>query len=74
MEPEELAALDVSTPHTSHCLGSGEILISTLGDRHGEARGTFILLDGKTFRLKGEWRGRQVVQRPPGHRSVPAAD
>ncbi|XP_043243670.1 methanethiol oxidase-like [Amphibalanus amphitrite] len=55
VEPEELAALNVSTPHTTHCLGTGDIMISTMGDRNGQGRGTFILLDGKTFKLKGTW-------------------
>lgn len=27
-------------PHTSHCLGSGEIMISTLGDPSGSGKGT----------------------------------
>ena len=27
-------------PHTSHCLGSGEIMISTLGDPAGSGKGT----------------------------------
>lgn len=31
--------------HTSHCLGSGEIMISTLGDPSGAGRGAFFLLD-----------------------------
>ncbi|XP_037083756.1 methanethiol oxidase-like [Pollicipes pollicipes] len=55
VEPEEMSALNVSTPHTSHCLASGEIMISTLGDKDRENRGTFVLLDGKTFKLKGTW-------------------
>ncbi|OWK49706.1 Selenium-binding protein 1 [Lonchura striata] len=42
-------------PHTSHCLGSGEILISCLGDPDGNGKGTFILLDGETFEVKGNW-------------------
>ncbi|NXV98184.1 SBP1 oxidase, partial [Calonectris borealis] len=42
-------------PHTSHCLGSGEIMISTLGDPAGSGKGGFILLDGETFEIKGNW-------------------
>uniref|UniRef100_A0A8B9UBI7 Methanethiol oxidase n=2 Tax=Anas TaxID=8835 RepID=A0A8B9UBI7_9AVES len=42
-------------PHTSHCLGSGEIMISTLGDPAGNGKGGFILLDGETFEIKGNW-------------------
>ncbi|XP_075464167.1 methanethiol oxidase [Ascaphus truei] len=41
--------------HTSHCLGSGEIMISTLGDPSGNAKGGFVLLDGETFEVKGNW-------------------
>jgi hypothetical protein len=29
----------VSVPHTTHCLGSGEVMISTLGNVDGTARG-----------------------------------
>ena len=31
--------------HTSHCLPSGEIMISTLGEPSGAGRGAFFLLD-----------------------------
>ncbi|KAM4662206.1 methanethiol oxidase [Discoglossus pictus] len=41
--------------HTSHCLGSGEIMISALGDPCGNAKGGFVLLDGETFEVKGNW-------------------
>lgn len=41
-------------PHTSHCLGSGEIIISMMGDAKGEACGNFILLD-ENFDIKGKW-------------------
>ncbi|XP_031949364.1 methanethiol oxidase-like isoform X5 [Corvus moneduloides] len=42
-------------PHTSHCLGSGEVMISTLGDPAGNGKGGFILLDAETFEVKGTW-------------------
>lgn len=41
--------------HTSHCLGCGEIMISTLGDLEGNGKGGFVLLDGETFEVKGNW-------------------
>ncbi|XP_056407515.1 methanethiol oxidase-like [Hyla sarda] len=41
--------------HTSHCLGSGEIMISALGDPEGNGKGGFVLLDGETFEVKGNW-------------------
>ena len=30
---------DLSVPHTAHCLGSGQIMISAMGDREGKAKG-----------------------------------
>ncbi|NXA67710.1 SBP1 oxidase, partial [Mohoua ochrocephala] len=48
-------------PHTSHCLGSGEVMISTLGDPAGNGKGGFILLDAETFEVKGTWeKGDEV--------------
>ncbi|NWW10311.1 SBP1 oxidase, partial [Oreocharis arfaki] len=48
-------------PHTSHCLGSGEVMISTLGDPAGNGKGGFILLDAETFEIKGTWeKGDEV--------------
>ncbi|XP_066464972.1 methanethiol oxidase [Eleutherodactylus coqui] len=41
--------------HTSHCLGCGDIMISTLGDPEGNAKGGFVLLDAETFEVKGNW-------------------
>lgn len=41
-------------PHTSHCLGSGEIMISMMGDRAGESLGNFMLLD-ENFEIKDTW-------------------
>lgn len=46
-------AFDCATPHTSHCLPTGEIMISTLGDVDGNGKGNFILIDGKTYKAKG---------------------
>ncbi|KAM7028816.1 methanethiol oxidase-like isoform 2-T3 [Acridotheres tristis] len=56
VEAEELSRKAAAAfPHTSHCLGSGEILISCLGDPQGRGKGTFVLLDGETFEVKGNW-------------------
>ncbi|XP_075464174.1 methanethiol oxidase-like isoform X2 [Ascaphus truei] len=41
--------------HTTHCLGSGEIMISAMGDPSGNSKGGFVLLDGETFEVKGNW-------------------
>ncbi|XP_038624514.1 methanethiol oxidase [Tachyglossus aculeatus] len=56
VEPEEVASrCGVAHLHTSHCLASGEVMISALGDPAGNAKGGFVLLDGETFEVKGSW-------------------
>lgn len=57
IEPSELYAYNVSSPHTSHCLPNGEVMISTMGaGASGNGRGQFILLDGKRdFDVSGLW-------------------
>ncbi|XP_057689863.1 methanethiol oxidase isoform X4 [Corythoichthys intestinalis] len=45
----------LANPHTSHCLGSGQILISCMGDPSGAGKGGFVLLDGETFEVTGNW-------------------
>lgn len=54
VEPTEiLGKTGLAYPHTSHCLASGEILISCLGDKDGNAEGSgFLLLDSE-FNVKG---------------------
>ncbi|CAG0921969.1 unnamed protein product, partial [Notodromas monacha] len=53
VEPEEFVGkTGRRTPHTSHCLSSGEIMISTMGDENGNGKGSFVLLDGNTFEVK----------------------
>ncbi len=55
IEPETIKAkTGLSTPHTVHCLASGEIMISMLGDADGNAPGGFMLLD-HDFNVKGKW-------------------
>ncbi|XP_017775698.1 PREDICTED: selenium-binding protein 1-A-like, partial [Nicrophorus vespilloides] len=44
-----------ASPHTSHCLANGDVMISTLGDPAGNGKGEFMLYDGKTFKTKGTW-------------------
>ncbi|XP_064653208.1 methanethiol oxidase-like isoform X2 [Lineus longissimus] len=61
VEPEEIhAKCDLGTPHTVHCLGNGEVMISAMGDAEGNAKGGFIILDGEDFSVKGNWEA-------PGH-------
>lgn len=45
---------NVCAPHTSHCLPSGNIMISTMGDRDGNAKGDFIVFD-QDFNCVGTW-------------------
>ncbi|KAM9294669.1 methanethiol oxidase-like [Gastrophryne carolinensis] len=46
---------DLAHLHTSHCLGSGDIMISAMGNPGGDGKGGFVLLDGETFEVKGNW-------------------
>lgn len=40
IEPSEMKEVTgLAYPHTTHCLGSGEIMISTMGDPQGNAKG-----------------------------------
>ena len=100
VEPEEVKAKSgLMYPHTSHCLASGEVMISAMGDANGNAKGNaelisspfcclvtwhlqlllryvlcckryticfsiggFILLDGDSFEVKGNWGGSNSTQ------------
>jgi selenium-binding protein 1 len=45
VEPEEVhAKCDLGTPHTVHCLGNGEVMISAMGDSEGNAKGKIIMV------------------------------
>lgn len=44
----------VSAPHTCHCLADGTVLISTMGDAEGNAKGEFIQFDSE-FNCLGTW-------------------
>lgn len=52
--------LNVSAPHTSHCLASGNIMISCMGDRNGQGKGSLVLIDGKTFEPLCVWNKQSV--------------
>jgi selenium-binding protein 1 len=55
VEPEVIARrANLSAPHTVHCRGDGLVMISMLGDAHGEAPGGFLLLD-QDFEVVGRW-------------------
>lgn len=55
IEGKEIAdKVNLSAPHTVHCLADGNIMISMLGDANGEGPGGFLLLD-EGFNVKGRW-------------------
>lgn len=61
IEPEHIAEkTGLAYPHTSHCLDNGTIMISCLGDKHGNAKGAGFLLLDPEFNVKGRWE-------KPGH-------
>jgi methanethiol oxidase len=45
---------NLSTPHTVHCLPTGQVMISMLGDAQGNGPGGFLLLDSN-FDIVGHW-------------------
>lgn len=36
-----MAKTGLSTPHTSHCLANGQVMISAMGDPQGKAKGNY---------------------------------
>lgn len=56
VEKEEIhGKADIGFLHTTHCLASGEVMISGIGDSKQNAKGGFVLLDGQDFSVKGAW-------------------
>lgn len=55
VDGDELLKNNVSAPHTAHCLADGNVMISTMGDAEGNAKGEFILFDSQTFECRGTW-------------------
>ncbi|CAM8914920.1 unnamed protein product [Rhodiola kirilowii] len=56
VEPEEIhQKTGLAFPHTSHCLASGDLLISCLGSKEGKAEGNGFLLLDENFNVKGRW-------------------
>ncbi|KAK8967061.1 Selenium-binding protein 2 [Platanthera guangdongensis] len=61
VEPEDIVReTGLAYPHTSHCLASGDIMVSCLGDKVGNASGNGFLLLDSNFNVKGRWE-------KPGH-------
>ena len=55
IEADEIASkTNLSAPHTVHCLATGQIMISMLGDAQGAGPGGFLLLDDQ-FNVVGRW-------------------
>lgn len=45
-EPEDIQSkTGLAYLHSSHCLGSGDIMVSAMGDPNGKGKGNFVLLD-----------------------------
>lgn len=55
LEPAEIVdKWGLTSPHTVHCLASGEVMISFLGDQNGNPPGGFLRLD-EQFNVIGKW-------------------
>jgi methanethiol oxidase len=55
IEPDEIARkVNLSAPHTVHCLPDESVMISMLGDAKGNGPGGFLLLDPE-FKIVGRW-------------------
>jgi selenium-binding protein 1 len=55
IEGKEIARkVNLSALHTVHCAPDGRIIISALGDAHGNAPGGFLIIDEK-FKVAGRW-------------------
>jgi selenium-binding protein 1 len=56
IEPDEVVReTGYTRPHTVHCMPGDNIVISMLGDAHGNGAGGFAVLDAQTFEVKGRW-------------------
>jgi len=68
IEPWEMHKKGVSTPHTTHCLADGDVMISTMGDGpEKNGKGSFVLLDGETFKPKGTYPATDDDTSPFGY-------
>ncbi|BFZ00921.1 hypothetical protein BsWGS_03961 [Bradybaena similaris] len=62
VEPVDVHRLTgLGAPHTTHCLASGDVMISCIGDAQGNnTKSGFILLDGKDFSIKENWEKSHI--------------
>ena len=71
IEPEELYKVGCSNPHTTHCLPSGELMISCLGDGpEGNGKGSFVMIDTKTWKVTGTYANDPKDIPPFGYAAV----
>ncbi|KAJ8947167.1 hypothetical protein NQ314_008668 [Rhamnusium bicolor] len=61
IDASEMVDHDCRTPHTAHCLATGEIMISIMGDKEGNGKCDFILIDGTTYKTKED----EELSEPP---------
>ncbi|XP_076060123.1 methanethiol oxidase isoform X2 [Oratosquilla oratoria] len=61
IDPEVLKSKDTTHPHTTHCLPDGRVMISTMGDAEGKAKGSFVTFDSATFEPLGLWTETPVA-------------
>lgn len=54
IDGSEMRSFNCSFPHTAHCLATGEIMISTMGDKNENGKGDFVLIDAKTLKVTGK--------------------
>ncbi|ESO02517.1 hypothetical protein HELRODRAFT_66289, partial [Helobdella robusta] len=52
---DDVKKTGLSTLHTTHCLPSGEVMISTLGDLNDNNLGNFLMIDVHEWKVKGTW-------------------
>src|SRR5215212_3563371 len=56
IEPEEIVrATGLTRPHTVHCMPGDNVVVSMLGDADGNGACGFLVLDARTFDIKGRW-------------------
>ncbi|KAJ8713387.1 hypothetical protein PYW07_013757 [Mythimna separata] len=55
IDGSEMRSFNCSFPHTTHCLATGEIMISTMGDKDENGKGDYVLIDSKTLEMTGTW-------------------
>ena len=64
VEPEEVfEKTGLAYLHTTHCLGSGEIMISALGSPEGKAEGTGACSDENNTAWANSWRSLSKITR-----------